>query len=157
MPKADNAVLLSSTNTERQRIQRVGRVLRRAEGKLKASIYYLYIKNSVDRAVLMNSFPSGCRFLDLDFEGGGFGSRELEKAIDLVRYAGRDKEKALAAIAPYFEKAMVSPYIFLPDSELKKLKENPKADQNYLMTVRLLRRALAKLYPEDWGAEQNRF
>lgn len=48
VPDADVGIVLSSTSVERQRIQRLGRIIRRSDNKEKAALYYLYIKESSD-------------------------------------------------------------------------------------------------------------
>lgn len=48
VPDADVGIVLSSTSVERQRIQRLGRILRHSDSKEKAVLYYLYIKESSD-------------------------------------------------------------------------------------------------------------
>lgn len=46
IPEASIAIVLSGTNTSRQRIQRLGRILRTHPDKSIASLYYLYIGNA---------------------------------------------------------------------------------------------------------------
>jgi hypothetical protein len=53
IPSADVGIILSSTSEQRQRIQRLGRILRRQEGKLKASLFYLCLGNTVEDANLL--------------------------------------------------------------------------------------------------------
>ncbi|MDD2407109.1 MAG: DEAD/DEAH box helicase [Sphaerochaetaceae bacterium] len=50
IPAADVGIVLSSTQTERQRIQRLGRILRRSEDKDVSALYYLYIENTVEES-----------------------------------------------------------------------------------------------------------
>ena len=53
VPDADTAIVVSSSSVSRQRIQRLGRILRRSPGKSAACLYYLYIRESAeDRAYL---------------------------------------------------------------------------------------------------------
>lgn len=54
IPSADVGIILSSTSEQRQRIQRLGRILRRQEGKLKASLFYLCLGNTVEDANLLD-------------------------------------------------------------------------------------------------------
>ena len=54
VPDAEVGIVLSSTNTNRQRIQRLGRILRRSSYKHMAAIYYLYIKESSDDAAYLS-------------------------------------------------------------------------------------------------------
>ena len=48
VPDATLGIVLSSTQTTRQRIQRLGRILRRSGAKSLAALYYLYVKESSD-------------------------------------------------------------------------------------------------------------
>lgn len=50
IPSIENAIIISSTSTERQRIQRVGRVLRKKSGKDRSKIFSLYsVESEYDR------------------------------------------------------------------------------------------------------------
>ncbi|WP_298503576.1 DEAD/DEAH box helicase [uncultured Sphaerochaeta sp.] len=53
IPAADVGIILSSTSEQRQRVQRMGRVLRRQEGKHKASLFYLSLADTVEDANLL--------------------------------------------------------------------------------------------------------
>ena len=46
VPDASVGIILSGAAVARQRIQRLGRILRKAEGKASADLYYLYIQES---------------------------------------------------------------------------------------------------------------
>ena len=46
-PKADVAVVLSGSNTVREHVQRLGRILRKGEGK-QAILYELVVANSLE-------------------------------------------------------------------------------------------------------------
>jgi len=48
VPDASVGIVLSGAAVTRQRVQRLGRILRRAEGKASASLYYLYIQESAE-------------------------------------------------------------------------------------------------------------
>ena len=50
VPDANIGIVMSSTAVERQRIQRLGRVIRKADGKQAACLYYIYIRESMDDA-----------------------------------------------------------------------------------------------------------
>ena len=57
VPDANIGIVLSSSAVERQRIQRLGRVVRRSPGKDTACLYYIYIRESSDDAAyLMKEF-----------------------------------------------------------------------------------------------------
>lgn len=48
VPDAEIGIILSGTGMERQRIQRLGRILRRSEEKERAVLYYLFVKESTE-------------------------------------------------------------------------------------------------------------
>ncbi|MBQ6399100.1 MAG: DEAD/DEAH box helicase family protein [Clostridia bacterium] len=48
VPDADTAIVVSSSSVSRQRVQRLGRILRRSPGKSAACLYYLYIRESAE-------------------------------------------------------------------------------------------------------------
>lgn len=53
VPEASVGVVLSGSAVARQRIQRLGRVLRAAPGKEAACLYYIYIRDSADDAAYL--------------------------------------------------------------------------------------------------------
>lgn len=53
VPDANIGIVLSSSAVERQRIQRLGRVVRRCAGKDTACLYYIYIRESSDDAAYL--------------------------------------------------------------------------------------------------------
>lgn len=50
VPDASVGIILSGTSTKRQRIQRLGRIIRRKEDESKASLYYLHIAETSEDA-----------------------------------------------------------------------------------------------------------
>lgn len=48
VPDASIGIVLASTSTARQRIQRLGRILRKSEEKPLAALYYIYVRGSGD-------------------------------------------------------------------------------------------------------------
>ena len=48
VPDADIAIVMSTTSTELQRIQRIGRVIRKSNDKLPSSLYYIHVPESVE-------------------------------------------------------------------------------------------------------------
>lgn len=66
VPDANIGIVLSSTAVERQRIQRLGRVIRRAEGKAAACLYYIYIRESTDDSAFLPDLEE-CETFSLRF------------------------------------------------------------------------------------------
>ena len=48
VPDAAVGIILSGTSTQRQRIQRLGRIIRRKDDKERAALYYLHIKDTTE-------------------------------------------------------------------------------------------------------------
>ena len=55
VPDADSAIIVSSSAASRQRIQRMGRVLRKNPNKDRASIYTLYSSDNEKERLLSES------------------------------------------------------------------------------------------------------
>ena len=53
VPDADIAIVLSGSSVSRQRIQRLGRILRKSPEKPMAVLYYFYIQESADDPVFL--------------------------------------------------------------------------------------------------------
>ena len=59
VPEASVGIALSGASVSRQRIQRLGRVIRRSEGKAAAALYYLYVQESAEDACYLPGLPEG--------------------------------------------------------------------------------------------------
>ncbi len=69
IPETDVGIVVASTRTERQRIQRLGRLLRKSGSPLPAKLYYIFLEDG-DEAIYLErdfSFP----IIPLSFEGEG--------------------------------------------------------------------------------------
>ncbi len=58
VPEASVGIVLSGSAVNRQRIQRLGRILRRREGKSAACLYYLYVRESSEDSIYLEN-PDG--------------------------------------------------------------------------------------------------
>ena len=59
VPDADVGIVVSSSSVSRQRIQRLGRIIRRSPGKHAACLYYIYIRESTDETVYLDNMKDG--------------------------------------------------------------------------------------------------
>ena len=62
VPDANVGIVLSSSSVERQRVQRLGRVIRRADNKSAACLYYIYIRESSDDAAYLHGLEVSERY-----------------------------------------------------------------------------------------------
>jgi len=58
VPDADIGIVISSSSVSRQRVQRLGRIIRQFPGKHAACLYYLYVRESTDETVYLKSLES---------------------------------------------------------------------------------------------------
>lgn len=66
VPDANIGIVMSGCATLRQRVQRMGRILRTAPGKDAACLYYIYIRESADDAVYLPGLER-CEAFDLRY------------------------------------------------------------------------------------------
>ncbi|MGL5435349.1 MAG: DEAD/DEAH box helicase [Lachnospiraceae bacterium] len=82
VPAATVGIVLSSTSGERQRIQRLGRVIRNHKGKEIAGLYYLYLEKTVESPSFFTVHPKEVLFHNVFYsrEEGCFSFPEYEDA-----------------------------------------------------------------------------
>ena len=68
VPDANIAIVLSGSSVPRQHIQRLGRVIRRSEGKDAACLYYLYIREAAEDNVYLTRDISESTSFELRYE-----------------------------------------------------------------------------------------
>ena len=84
VPDASVGIVLSSSAVARQRVQRLGRILRCADGKHAACLYYLYIQESAEDSAFLPGLNAGkCFSLRFDSQDRSFEN-------DLYVYAAMD-------------------------------------------------------------------
>ena len=84
VPDANIGIVMSSSAVPRQRIQRLGRVIRRRDGKSAACLYYLYVREASDDAAYLSGLEN-CEACDLRYY-----SAEGVFSGDIYEYAGRE-------------------------------------------------------------------
>lgn len=67
VPDASVGIILSGTSMQRQRVQRLGRILRLNKGKDRAALYYLHVTKSAEDCVFLPDAKTG-RILELEYE-----------------------------------------------------------------------------------------
>ncbi|NPA23577.1 MAG: DEAD/DEAH box helicase [Crenarchaeota archaeon] len=87
VPDADVAIIVSGTGSQRQMIQRVGRVVRATPGKKEARVYEIVTRRTIEEALSENRHPK----------------EEIEE-IECKRILDRDLDRLLARIRNTFAK-----------------------------------------------------
>ncbi len=98
VPDASIGIILSGTSVTRQRVQRLGRIVRNAEGKTHAALYYFHLTESAEDQVFLPS-ETDINILDLEYNaetGEFFQSVYDEKADRLLRHiAAQNADEAV--------------------------------------------------------------
>jgi superfamily II DNA or RNA helicase len=68
IPSSDIGIILSGNSQERQRIQRLGRILRKVKGKTLSSLFYCYLGASVEKNFLLNESFKEDREFNIKFD-----------------------------------------------------------------------------------------
>ncbi|MCD8336626.1 MAG: DEAD/DEAH box helicase family protein [Lachnospiraceae bacterium] len=97
IPDASIGIILSGTSGHRQRTQRLGRIIRKKEGKNRASLYYLHIEETAEDACYLPDLGDS-RIFELafdaktgDFVNDGYDEASWQVEEDLV-CAGTDEK-----------------------------------------------------------------
>ena len=87
VPDASIGIILSGTSTQRQRVQRLGRIIRQKTGKESALLYYLHIMESSEDACFLPNAGKN-RIFDLEYlpdTGSFMNPRYMKKARILIK------------------------------------------------------------------------
>jgi len=69
IPSADVGIVIASTSEQRQRIQRLGRILRKDEGKGTASLFYFSLLDTVEDSTLLSEGREEIEEMHLTWDG----------------------------------------------------------------------------------------
>ncbi len=72
VPSTDVGIVLSTTGEQRQRIQRLGRILRKSRHKAVASMYYLLVEHTVEDPTLLEEAIETIAEFHLSYDRGTF-------------------------------------------------------------------------------------
>lgn len=96
VPETDVGIIVSSTNSSRQRIQRLGRILRRSKSINVSRLFYLYVGSSNEDQELLADINKEMKgiipMIDLkyDEEDGTFNNKDYHSLIvKVLRYANK--------------------------------------------------------------------
>lgn len=149
VPSANVGIVISSASANRQRIQRLGRILRRYEGKEIASLYYLYIAESSEETTWfpVEAQTSTVCELSYDREEDAFSHPVYEKqaraAMRRLRRAHADKT-LLSEARNCFRRGLVRPD-WLPGEAYcaGKIKDaKTVSERNYWICMKMIARVM---------------
>ncbi|NBJ91790.1 DEAD/DEAH box helicase [Parablautia muri] len=85
VPDASVGIIMSGTSTHRQRIQRLGRIIRKNDAKNKALLYYLHIRETSEDPCFLPNTGGRCLFeLAYDSDSGTFTNPIFDNKASLL-------------------------------------------------------------------------
>ncbi len=152
VPTTDIGIIASSTSTNRQRIQRLGRILRQSGKKNTAKLYYLYIGTSNEEQDLLadvsRDLSGVIPILNLEYDQDSqtFLHSAYQDLADFVLSHTRRKgwsTEVIAEINRNLECGKLSCDWWLSEQEcrLKLQNASSRSEQNYWVCMRLLVKA----------------
>lgn len=137
VPDANIGIVMSSSAVERQRVQRLGRVIRRTDGKQAACLYYIYIRESTDDASYLPRLGECDTFSLRYYPAEGIFANDLYEyaAAQIVAAAGRGEydKKQMAELRKCVEEGLVRADYLLPEAaqEVNRRRSAGLHDRNY--------------------------
>ena len=148
VPEANIAIVLSSSSVSRQRIQRLGRVIRRSDHKDAACLYYIYIRESTDDAAYLHGLENCESFFLRYYTSEGFFSNDFYEYVagQVIKKAGDAMlpQEQIIEIQKCIAEGLTNADSLLPDQVQKR---NLKAagsvhERNYWAVMRKIGREL---------------
>lgn len=155
VPETDVGIVVSSSASQRQRIQRLGRILRVKSMGSVASFYYLYIVDSSEEEVFMPAEESGemnVRELEYDLDKNAFYAPLFEKIKqEAIKIASKNKNinpEMLIELEKNFEIGIVRNDWYITESQCLQNVDNAatKEEKNYWISMMYLIKAKLSLY-----------
>lgn len=147
VPSANVGIVMSSASANRQRIQRLGRILRRYEGKEIAALYYLYIAESSEEASYFPVEMQTAAVCELSYcqETDTFSYPVYEKKAQAAmgRFRHRNGDKGLLSEAENcFSRGMVRPDWLVGEEYCMKKIDGAKTipERNYWICMKQIAR-----------------
>ena len=149
VPATDIGIIASSTSSNRQRIQRLGRILRNSGNKNTAKLYYLYIGSSNEEQDLLSDISLDLTgvipILELEYDQDSqtFLHPAYQVLADRVLAYTRRKSwspEIIAEITRNLERGKLSCDWWLSDQECvsKVRNASSRSERNYWVSMRLL-------------------
>ena len=156
VPEARMGIVLSSTLTDRQRIQRLGRILRRTEGKRSAALYYLHVGEEADEREYLPEENDGQPTADLIYnaQANCFDSPEYtalaRNALRKAQEKGMDS-RAIRELRKQMDDGISEPEWLMRPSELDEMLETTKdqKERNRLIAMKLIAQTREGCFQEN--------
>jgi superfamily II DNA or RNA helicase len=106
IPSADVGIVVASTSEQRQRIQRLGRILRKDEGKGTASLFYLSLLDTVEDSTLLAAGREEIEEMHLTYDGT-FSHPAYDELAYALLYRLEEKDLTLQNVLSLIDRGRV--------------------------------------------------
>jgi superfamily II DNA or RNA helicase len=150
VPDTDVGILISSSNNQRQRIQRIGRIVRKTDANRSKRIYYLYVPNTVESPDILQTDSRSAKMIDtVDLRFDPETGRILNATYDCVAEEVLRKLSGNRATEKQFENAVFQlrkgavalDYRMSEADCIRRLKDASSSEKDYLSAMLLIIRA----------------
>jgi superfamily II DNA or RNA helicase len=146
---ADVAVIVSSTNSARQRIQRLGRILRKKDNGRRAHFYYLYIDGTTEETDFLKEHTSELEtqasfmYLNYDDRTGEFSNNFYSRLVDAAKSRAAENAwsgEMMSELERSFRKGLITSDWWLTEKECEEniRKARDKSERNYYTAMSCL-------------------
>ncbi len=146
IPDASVGIILSGTSAQRQRVQRLGRIIRKKEGKSRASLYYLHITGTTEDVCFLPDTGNN-RLFELEYIPAlqEFShpryDRKAALLLEQMQNAGMNEEKMNEARRCLHLGAVRSDWLRNQDELTRYIREAKYArDKNYWICMKKMRK-----------------
>ena len=142
VPDATTAMVVSSGSLTRQRIQRLGRILRRSKQKPCAKLYYFYVPNTVEHRNYLDGLEAVSEVMNMQYlpSSHAFISRQYETAVYAALQDRRPNNSVKEELMRCIEYGLVRTDWLLPEEVLSSLIETSTETEirNYYYCMSLI-------------------
>lgn len=137
VPDANVGIVLSGSSVERQRVQRLGRVIRRADNKSAACLYYIYIRESSDDAAFLRGLENSERFTVRYYSSENAFSNDLYEYVAANMIGIADERgyngQQLSELRRCLTEGLIRADCFLPSETVRRAARSADSrhEQNY--------------------------
>ncbi len=139
IPSADVGIVIASTSEQRQRIQRLGRILRKDKGKGTASLFYFSLLDTVEDTTLLSEGREGIQEMHLTWDGSFSHPLYDELAFTLL-YRLQEKRLESESLFGFIDQGRVQNHWLMNSDELLALQSNAESSTlaSYFSVMRTL-------------------
>ncbi len=148
VPDASVGIVVSSSAVTRQRIQRLGRIIRKSDGKESACLYYIYIRETTDESAYLEGIEADRTFDLRYYSSEGIFSNDMYEYVagNILRDVSSGTKKQRLEIRRCILEGLCLPDHLLDDDMLDRRIKNAVGthERNYYLVMKRIHAAYIK-------------